>query len=299
MIAGYTLIYRHVNLRLSARSLKISRSSPIVSLSSSFFSQPFSSSSTSTTQQLLFTLKTSLPPQEPLVCKNSKFIASLASCQSFKEAQTLHLPALRLEHPKASHVTYAFVSNNPIVGFRISDDNEVAGTAGQPILQAIQCVGLTNVLLSVTRYYGGTKLGVGGLIRAYGQAAREVLKKADEGNLITPKRTVRYVSVYGLMLDEIGGIYSQVNSLPTVTLISEDINSLKSGGCGGHNGFGLMNFRFRVEEEGGGDDDEVMVNRLLDGVRTLSKGRKEVEIVISEDDENDQGGDDNDGVLLP
>jgi len=62
--------------------------------------------------------------------------------------------------------------------FRFSDDGEPSGTAGRPILQAIETKDLTNIALVVSRYFGGTKLGTGGLIRAYNSAALEALNKA-------------------------------------------------------------------------------------------------------------------------
>jgi putative IMPACT (imprinted ancient) family translation regulator len=77
-------------------------------------------------------------------------------------------------HPKARHWCYAYIGGNDEE--RSSDDGEPAGTGGQPILSAIKTSNLVDTMCIVVRYYGGIQLGTGGLIRAYGLAAREVLK---------------------------------------------------------------------------------------------------------------------------
>ncbi len=110
--------------------------------------------------------------------KGSRFIAQAEPVSAKEEAENIVGLASKKYHD-ATHNCFAYV-----VGidadelFRFNDDGEPAGTAGKPILQAIQGQSLTNVLVVVTRYFGGTKLGVGGLIRAYGGAAAQVLSKA-------------------------------------------------------------------------------------------------------------------------
>lgn len=86
------------------------------------------------------------------------------------------LEAVRDELPGANHHAWAMVTG-PVA--RCSDDGEPSGSAGRPILARIQGADLTDVLVIVTRYFGGTKLGVGGLVRAYGEAAAAVIDAAD------------------------------------------------------------------------------------------------------------------------
>jgi uncharacterized YigZ family protein len=110
--------------------------------------------------------------------KNSRFIAILLPIFTREEAQAA-LRALREEHPDATHVGHAFALG-PAKSrlFGQSDDGEPSGTAGRPLLSVLEGRGVTNALLAVVRYFGGTKLGTGGLVRAYGDAAGAVLDKA-------------------------------------------------------------------------------------------------------------------------
>ncbi|AIT09247.1 ABC transporter [Candidatus Francisella endociliophora] len=112
---------------------------------------------------------------EPI--KKSRFIAYLYKVESEQDALS-YISELKAKFPDANHHCWAFslIKENK---FRFSDDGEPSGSAGKPILSHIQGHDLTNVLVVVVRYFGGTKLGVGGLIRAYGQAAKEVLKLAE------------------------------------------------------------------------------------------------------------------------
>lgn len=107
--------------------------------------------------------------------KGSKFIGIAQSCYSENEAKEL-LSAWKKEHHQAGHLCYAYRFGKEMTVFRSNDDGEPSNSAGAPILGQIQSFGLTNVLIGVVRYYGGTKLGVGGLINAYRTAAREALQ---------------------------------------------------------------------------------------------------------------------------
>ncbi len=105
--------------------------------------------------------------------KGSRFIADAFPAPTEEEAKS-RLAEIVANLPDATHHCHAFsVATGQIE--RSSDDGEPSGTAGPPILRRIHSSGLTNVLVVVTRYYGGTKLGAGGLIRAYGEAAKAVL----------------------------------------------------------------------------------------------------------------------------
>jgi len=91
----------------------------------------------------------------------------------------IHLQALKKEHPKAVHYCYAYRIGTDGLEFRANDDGEPSGSAGRPILGQIDSAGLTNVLVVVVRYFGGTLLGVPGLINAYKTTTTEALQKAE------------------------------------------------------------------------------------------------------------------------
>jgi len=111
---------------------------------------------------------------EPPKIKGSRFIASAVPIES-TAAATGFVEECREEYRDATHNCFAWRLGTDRDAFRASDDGEPSGTAGRPILQEIDGRRLTDLAVVVTRYYGGTKLGTGGLIRAYGGAAAEVL----------------------------------------------------------------------------------------------------------------------------
>ncbi len=110
--------------------------------------------------------------------KRSRFIARVAHAATEDRARAI-VEEQRTTHPKARHHCTAFVLGPDGRTQRFSDDGEPAGTAGAPILEVVTGHGLTNVVAVVTRYFGGTKLGAGGLVRAYGAAASEALAELD------------------------------------------------------------------------------------------------------------------------
>ena len=110
--------------------------------------------------------------------KGSKFLAyayPVASEEKIKE----HLAELRKLHPSARHHCYAFRLGAAKQAFRANDDGEPSNTAGKPILGQIQSKDLTNILIVVVRYFGGTLLGVSGLINAYKLAALDSIQNAN------------------------------------------------------------------------------------------------------------------------
>jgi uncharacterized YigZ family protein len=109
--------------------------------------------------------------------KGSRFIAAAARAES-AEAARAFVEARRRELPDATHHCFAWRLGRGENAFRTADDGEPSGTAGRPILQQIDARRLTDVAVVVSRYFGGTKLGTGGLVRAYGGAAAEVLARA-------------------------------------------------------------------------------------------------------------------------
>ena len=116
------------------------------------------------------------PAEAELRVVNSRFIASLSPAFSVEEARNFH-KTIRLRFPDATHHVPAFViGHGRSVITHCSDDGEPSGTAGRPALAVLQGSGLGDVAVVVTRYFGGTKLGTGGLVKAYGDAVREVLK---------------------------------------------------------------------------------------------------------------------------
>ena len=102
-----------------------------------------------------------------IIEKKSRFIGYAARVNSEDDARTF-IDDIAREHPKASHVTFAYVLQNTA---KTNDDGEPRGTAGLPIYNVITRRKLQNIVVVVVRYFGGTLLGKGGLIRAYGKTA--------------------------------------------------------------------------------------------------------------------------------
>ena len=105
--------------------------------------------------------------------KKSRFITRIFKAD--QENIPLYLNQVKQEYPKATHYCYAYISKNCQKSF---DDNEPTGTAGKPILNVLEKEKLEKVLVIIIRYFGGIKLGAGGLIRAYTKATTETLQKA-------------------------------------------------------------------------------------------------------------------------
>lgn len=129
--------------------------------------------------------------------KGSKFIAYAIPCRTEEEAKEF-LDQWRKQHHQARHVCYAYRFGADHAIYRANDDGEPNNSAGIPILGQIKSFELTNVLIGVVRYFGGTKLGVGGLINAYKEAARDAILNAK----IIEKEVYKVVELrfgYGLM----------------------------------------------------------------------------------------------------
>lgn len=109
--------------------------------------------------------------------RGSKFLAYAYPIGSESEAMA-YVEALRKEHFKARHHCFAWRLGLDGQRFRANDDGEPSGTAGRPILGQIDAAGLTDVLVVVVRYFGGTLLGTSGLIQAYRESAAEALRQA-------------------------------------------------------------------------------------------------------------------------
>ena len=114
--------------------------------------------------------------QEGMIEKKSRFIASVKPVVTEQEAIDF-INECRAKYRDATHNVYAYVVQEQNTS-RYSDDGEPSGTAGVPVLEVINKEGLTDVAVVVTRYFGGTLLGAGGLVRAYGKSAKLGLDKA-------------------------------------------------------------------------------------------------------------------------
>jgi uncharacterized YigZ family protein len=111
--------------------------------------------------------------------QGSKFITTMAP-SSTEEAARLIIETVSSEYPDATHHAYAYrIGSGSKIIERASDDREPAGTAGPPMLQVLQGKNLSDAVVVATRYFGGVKLGVGGLTRAYRDCARKALDEAD------------------------------------------------------------------------------------------------------------------------
>lgn len=110
--------------------------------------------------------------------KNSKFFGYAFPVSNEDEIKT-HLDQLRKQHHGAVHFCYAFQLGTDKIQYRANDDGEPSNSAGMPIYGQIQSFGVTNILLVVVRFFGGVKLGVGGLISAYRTAAQMALEEAE------------------------------------------------------------------------------------------------------------------------
>ncbi len=120
--------------------------------------------------------------------KNSKFIVTVVPVETIEDVEN-ELGRVRKEYWNANHNCYAFVLGEEGREQRCSDDGEPSGTAGKPIIDVINGRKVTNILVVVTRYFGGIKLGPGGLVRAYSQAAKlgiggSVIIEKEKGQIL-------------------------------------------------------------------------------------------------------------------
>eukprot|EP00977_Amphora_coffeiformis_P026048 scaffold23896_cov170-Amphora_coffeaeformis.AAC.3 len=144
--------------------------------------------------------------------KKSRFIGYAKHVKTWDDAH-VYIEEIKAEHPKARHWCYGFRSGANPVNERCSDDGEPTGTAGTPILSAIRGEDLSDTVCVVVRYFGGIKLGAGGLIRSYGAAARQVLRESPVEILIPMSSTrIKVDSSHVGSLYELVGKYSASTS---------------------------------------------------------------------------------------
>ncbi|MFN2107698.1 MAG: YigZ family protein [Candidatus Promineifilaceae bacterium] len=196
-----------------------------------------------------------IPAQETRVeirVSNSRFIATVAPVFSVEEARAF-ISKVKEEFSDASHNVPAFlVGYGPSVTAHCSDDGEPSGTAGRPALAVLQGSGLGDIAVVITRYFGGTKLGTGGLVRAYGDAVKEVLETLPLAEKV-PTHTVLMAVPYNL--------FEQVKLLIEV-----------------HNGR-VLDEEFAADVTITAQFTVEQFDPFQDALRELSHGRLEAEIV--------------------
>ena len=122
------------------------------------------------------------PCESEKIIEKSRFIGYCEHVESEEQARAF-LAKVRKEHSLATHVCYGFIADKTGNLQRFSDDGEPQGTAGVPILEVLKAKKLFETAVAVVRYFGGIKLGAGGLVRAYSSTAGETLAKADVRSL--------------------------------------------------------------------------------------------------------------------
>lgn len=143
----------------------------------------------------MFTLANEAVLEEEI--KKSRFIAKAASVSSVEEALAF---LERIREPRATHHCWAYKIGQ---SYRFSDDREPGGTAGKPILNAIEKQDIDGVMVVVVRYFGGIRLGAGGLVRAYGGCAAKCLQTARLKRIV-PMDDVQFKVAF----DHIGALYA-------------------------------------------------------------------------------------------
>ncbi|BDC92948.1 IMPACT family protein [Treponema bryantii] len=132
--------------------------------------------------------------------KGSRFLSELFPCSTQAEAREL-VKSQKAKYADATHVVHAFVIGPGAEVMGMSDDGEPSGTAGRPALDVLRGRNCTNTVLTITRWFGGTLLGTGGLVKAYGNGAKGVLAAADEAGLfeeLVAKKAFTFSTDYAL-----------------------------------------------------------------------------------------------------
>lgn len=122
-----------------------------------------------------------------IIVKKSRFVSIALPCQRSEDVKAL-VQSVRKEHEGANHVVHAAVLGQMGTIYSSSDDREPKNTAGRPALEVLKGSGITNILVCIVRYFGGTLLGTGGLVKAYGDAVKAVLPLLETEELIEKKR---------------------------------------------------------------------------------------------------------------
>lgn len=150
------------------------------------------------------------------VIKKSKFIGYIKPIKTVEEAQAF-IEVIRKKHWDASHNVPVYVLGDQFQVQKYSDDGEPSGTAGVPILNILKNEGITDVVIVVTRYFGGVKLGTGGLVRAYSQSAKSALSEAKVIEMLV------YQKVHVSMSYTLHGKFQNYLSLNPEYLVEETL----------------------------------------------------------------------------
>jgi uncharacterized YigZ family protein len=162
---------------------------------------------------------------EEIIVNRSRFICYLTPCSSI-EASRAFVKSIQKIHPQASHHCYAYLSeradSSQYYGF--SDDGEPSGTAGRPMLSVLQGNGVGEVCAVVVRYFGGTKLGTGGLQRAYGASVRQALKQLNSKikiPMVSRTLSCQYTQINDVLhvIDKLKGLVVEQNFSNKIELL--------------------------------------------------------------------------------
>lgn len=123
------------------------------------------------------------PASAELIIKGSRFLSEVFIIQNQAEVRSI-IKDQKNKYSDATHVCHAFISGKNAEVMGMSDDGEPGGTAGRPMLDVLKGRSVTNILVTVTRWFGGTLLGTGGLVHAYGDSVKQVLDKLELVELI-------------------------------------------------------------------------------------------------------------------
>ncbi len=156
------------------------------------------------------------PCEAEIEIKKSRFIARALKVHD-RSAALNAVEQIRIDYPDARHYCWAYLLGNPqsATSAAMSDDGEPSGTAGKPILNVLQHKGVGDVLVIVVRYFGGIKLGAGGLVRAYGGAAEAVMSMLPTEQAIAMNRVTlmfdfaqeqalrHWAGLHGMQIDDV------------------------------------------------------------------------------------------------
>ncbi len=187
--------------------------------------------------------------QVEIEVKRSRFVAIAEPLDGIENIKA-RIAGTRASHPQANHVVHAAVLGPDGTQFSQSDDHEPKNTAGRPVLEVLKGSGITNVLVMVVRYFGGTLLGTGGLVKAYGDAAKAVIDTLETEELIEKS----YLTI------KIGyEIYEQVRNL----LVAKDSRSTED---------------FATGITIGATVPTIHVQEIVDRITDLSSGSATIEV---------------------
>lgn len=179
------------------------------------------------------------PAHDAFVEKKSEFIGDAAHVDTLDEALAF-VETIREAHPKSRHVAYAAVCGGADgrLSERMSDDGEPSGTAGKPILDVIRANDLTDLVVAVTRYFGGILLGSGGLVRAYSTGAAMAVKSGRMADIVPCQRyrvrlTYPQLARFQQLLAAVGGRTESENYTDRVELVAV----VPLDACAGPGGF--------------------------------------------------------------